>query len=144
MRNRALRFDARATDSSAPPTQAELPPIGVPLATVAASAGSSTTELSYRNGSVAKPPLLNPRFGLIAMAWLLALMAPSRVASVAGHHGGGGLLPALVLGGAVFYVGYSAWRAVTLFRLPRRDLLGCLEAASMAASFALMAGTLAC
>jgi hypothetical protein len=43
---------------------------------------------------------------------------------------------------SVIYVGYSAWRAITLFRMPRRGLLGCLEAASKAASVALMARAL--
>ncbi|SFN82468.1 hypothetical protein [Mycetocola miduiensis] len=86
---------------------------------------------------------LHTSLGLIVMAGLVALMSAGHVASVSGHHGGGGMLPALVLGGAAIYVGYSAWRAVTLYRMPRRDLLGCLEAASMAASVALMAGSLA-
>lgn len=99
------------------------------------------------------PPVVEPRrnphrtlhtsLGLIVMAGLVALMSAGHAASVSGHHGGGGLLPLLVLGGSAIYVGYSAWRAVTLFRMPRRDLLGCLEAASMAASVALMAGALA-
>lgn len=77
------------------------------------------------------------------MAGLVALMSAGHTASVSGHHGGGGLLPLLVFGGSAVYVGYSSWRAVTLFRMPFRDLLGSLEAASMAASVALMAGALA-
>lgn len=86
---------------------------------------------------------LHISLGLIVMAGLVALMSAGHVASVSAHHGGGGMLPLLVFGGSAAYVGYSSWRAVTLFRMPLRDLLGSLEAASMAASVALMAGALA-
>lgn len=77
------------------------------------------------------------------MAGLVALMAAGHVASASGHHGGGGLLQLLVFVGSATYVGYSSRRAVVLFRMPFRDLLGSLEAASIAASAALMAGALA-
>lgn len=86
---------------------------------------------------------LHTSLGLIVMAGLIALMSAGHTASVSGHHGGGGLLPLLVFGGSAVYVGYSTWRAVILFRMSLRDLPGCLEAASMAASVALMAGALA-
>lgn len=86
---------------------------------------------------------IHTSLGLIVMAGLVALMSAGHAASVSGHHGGGGLLPWLVFGGSAAYVGYSSWRAVTLFRMPFRDLLGSLEAASMAASVALMVGALA-
>jgi hypothetical protein len=86
---------------------------------------------------------LHTSLGLIVMAGLVALMSAGHAASVPSHHGGGGLLPLLVLGGSAAYTGYSAWRAATLFRMPHRDLVGCLEAACMAASVALMAGALA-
>jgi hypothetical protein len=85
---------------------------------------------------------LHLSLGLIVMAGLVALMSAGHAASFPGHHGGG-LLPVLVLGGSAVYVGYSTWRAVTLFRMPFRDLLASLEAVSMAASVALMTGALA-
>ncbi|MET0844086.1 MAG: hypothetical protein ABWY23_09560, partial [Mycetocola sp.] len=96
-----------------------------------------------RSAGVATHRTLHTSLGLIVMAGLVALMSAGHAASVSAHHGGGGMPLLLVLGGSAIYVGYSAWRAVTLFRMPRRDLLGCLEAASMAASVALMAGALA-
>ncbi|MBG6238480.1 hypothetical protein IWX78_001452 [Mycetocola sp. CAN_C7] len=96
-----------------------------------------------RSREVRPHPGLHTSLGLIVMAGLIALMSAGHVASVPVHHGGGGLFLLLVFGGSAIYVGYSAWRAVTLYRMPRRDLLGCLEAASMAASVALMVGALA-
>ncbi|PWC06424.1 hypothetical protein [Mycetocola zhujimingii] len=94
-------------------------------------------------GPAAHASLLHSSLGLIVMAGLLALMAAGHTASVASHHSANGLLPTLVLGGAATFAGYSAWRSATLYRLPVRNLLGCLEAASMAASLALMVGALA-
>jgi hypothetical protein len=101
------------------------------------------SHVPVRNVSATHAPLLHTSLGLIVMAGLIAVMSTGHVASAASHHSASGLLPTFVLGGSAVFVGYSAWRAITLYRLPRRNLIGCLEAASMTASVALMAGALA-
>jgi hypothetical protein len=113
---------------------------GVPLARRVVTPASSGVDA---HASLAHRAALHTSLGLIVMAGLLALMSTGHVTAASSHHSAGSMLSALVLGGSAVYAGYSTWRAVALFRLPRRNLVGCLEAASMAASVALMAGALA-
>jgi hypothetical protein len=126
--------------------------LALPLVASAASPGALVSLVDdaipqaegQRSHRAAHTAVLHSSLGLIVMAGLVALMSAGHTATVPTHHGVSGMLPVLVLSGSAAYVGYSTWRAAALFRMPpRRDLVGCLEAASMAASVALMAGALA-